>query len=331
MSLVGLKSQWTQFFPPNPTFTERNVGDQTGKVFLITGGNKGIGLELIKMLYPSGARIYMASRSEEAALSAISSITSTDPSKSQNLKFLHIDLDSLQSIRAAAEEFSNQENKLHILFQNAGIGAEPFGRKTKEGIEGHIGVNCIGPLLLAQLLLVQLQNATKDKRSEKGSVRVIWTSSLISESESPPGGVDFDILNASGSTIPRTNYAISKVGNYFLALEFARRYPLNESGILSICQNPGNLKTTIYNSQPWLLMLFVNRLLYPVKYGAWTGLFAMFHEDFEEGDYVIPWGRVRKDEDWGREDIKDVINAGAPLRFWRWCEERLEEHSSHCN
>ncbi|KAH8657535.1 hypothetical protein BGZ60DRAFT_344103, partial [Tricladium varicosporioides] len=166
-----------QFFPPNPTFTERDVGDQTGKVFLITGGNKGIGLELIKMLYPSGARIYMASRSEEAALSAISSITSTDPSKSQNLKFLHLDLDSLHSIRDAAKEFSKQETILHILFHNAGIGAEPFGRRTEEDIEGHIGVNCIGPLLFTQLLLAQLQNAAKDKEVEKGSVRVIWTSS----------------------------------------------------------------------------------------------------------------------------------------------------------
>lgn len=60
-SLRNLRSQW---FPPAHTFTEDNVSPQDGRVFIVTGGNAGVGFELVKMLYTTGATIYMASRSK---------------------------------------------------------------------------------------------------------------------------------------------------------------------------------------------------------------------------------------------------------------------------
>lgn len=64
---MALSSMMTQFWPPPPTFTEKDVPSQEGRVFIVTGGNQGVGYELIKMLYPTGAVIYMASRSPERA------------------------------------------------------------------------------------------------------------------------------------------------------------------------------------------------------------------------------------------------------------------------
>lgn len=60
----SLRSMWTQFFPPAPAFTEEHVPSQRGRVFIVTGGNAGIGFELCKMLYFTGATIYMAARSQ---------------------------------------------------------------------------------------------------------------------------------------------------------------------------------------------------------------------------------------------------------------------------
>lgn len=57
-------SLYTQWFPPKPTLTEENVPSQHGRVFIVTGGNAGVGFELCKILYGTGATIYMASRSE---------------------------------------------------------------------------------------------------------------------------------------------------------------------------------------------------------------------------------------------------------------------------
>lgn len=59
----------SQFFPPKPTFTEKDVPSQRGKVFIVTGGNSGIGFELCKMLYGTGATIYMAARSKVSSQS----------------------------------------------------------------------------------------------------------------------------------------------------------------------------------------------------------------------------------------------------------------------
>jgi hypothetical protein len=60
-SICNLRNQW---FPPNPIFTEAEVPSQQGRVFIVTGGNGAVGYELCKILYNTGATIYMASRSE---------------------------------------------------------------------------------------------------------------------------------------------------------------------------------------------------------------------------------------------------------------------------
>jgi hypothetical protein len=40
----------TQLFPPTPAFTEINIRSLVGKVFIVTGGNAGVGLEVVKIL-----------------------------------------------------------------------------------------------------------------------------------------------------------------------------------------------------------------------------------------------------------------------------------------
>lgn len=66
MSLSKFKSLIGQFYPPKATFTEADLtpGSQSGRVFIVTGGNAGIGFELCKLLVTTGATIYMASRSK---------------------------------------------------------------------------------------------------------------------------------------------------------------------------------------------------------------------------------------------------------------------------
>lgn len=61
---MALRSAFTQLYPPKPTFTEQDTGPQSGRVFIVTGGNTGVGYELCKQLYGTGATIYMASRSK---------------------------------------------------------------------------------------------------------------------------------------------------------------------------------------------------------------------------------------------------------------------------
>lgn len=79
-------------------------------------------------------------------------------------------------------------------------------------------------------------------------------------------------IEKGGVNDPYTNYGASKAANWMLAHEMGQRY--KKDGIISICQNPGNLSTHIYDSQSRILIFFVHMILYPPKMGAYTELFA---------------------------------------------------------
>ncbi|KAL9094788.1 MAG: hypothetical protein Q9165_003059 [Trypethelium subeluteriae] len=328
-------SVWTQYFPPKPSFTEASLPSQEGRVVIVTGGNAGVGFELCKMLYGKGATVYMGARSEERATAAIQQIISETPNTSNGkLNFLALDLNDLASVKDAAATFAAKETKLDILFNNAGIGAlsVPYGSKTAQGTEAFMGIHCVGPLLFSKLLLPQLRKAVKLSSSEK--VRVVWAGSLLAEMSSPTDGVDFAILDEG----PKTRmgaYSATKAGNIFLAVEWARRYGSGEDAMISVAQNPGNLRTNMFKGTPGWWMLVLNRTLYPAKFGAYTELYAGLSPDItldRNGAYVMPWGRIQ--EQFPRKDIVEAMKPqdqggkGAPKRFWEWCESKHREFES---
>lgn len=329
--VVDIKDQW---LPPKPTFTEVNLSRQDGRVFIVTGGNSGIGLALVKFLYPTGAKIYLACRSEERAKAAIEEVideyktgddAQADPGE---LVYMNLDLNDLRTIKASAAFFTQRETRLDILWNNAGIAGVPSGTKTTQNIEGHIGVNCVGPLLFTQELLPQLRAAAK--ASTPGATRVIWTSSMIVERFAPEGGIDLSELDrmhaaGTGSENASVDYAISKAGNWFLAAEGARRW--GSDGIVSVTQNPGMINTTVWKHQPNWLMAALQPTFHSAKMGAYTMMFSGFSEDVgldKNGVYILPFGRVQEKN--VRGDIVKAIEEGKPKEFWEWCERMYEPY-----
>ncbi|KAF6808730.1 short-chain dehydrogenase [Colletotrichum plurivorum] len=349
--MQSLRSWYTQWYPPSPTFTEVDVPSQVGKVFLVTGCNAGIGFELCKLLYATGATIYLTTRTEELGEETIKKITSTVPKPDTPgiLKPLPLDLSDFESIKAAVKRFSGQETHLDVLWNNAGVGSFglPAGFTTKQGLNCHIGINAVGPLLLTKLLLPTLQAAAKKSAAElespaegttarrnPGRVRVVWASSNMVDTYSPRGGIDIELIRRGGSGDVNQNYAMSKVANWAFAAEMARRYGSGEDGIVAVAQNPGNLNTGAFKGAPEALMMVLRPLtLSEPKYGAYTELFAGLAPEVAEhgsGAYVIPWGRVMPEERMARQDIvkafKPVDQGGQGLseEFWAWCEDQLE-------
>ncbi|KAF2500919.1 NAD(P)-binding protein [Lophium mytilinum] len=324
---MGLyRAAYSQLFPPKPTFTEKDIpaGSQVGKVFLITGANQGIGFELVKLLYHSGATIYLAGRSVERLNEAIEIITSISPAPEipAVLKPLLLDLNDLAAVKTSATAFAAQESRLDVLWNNAGIGGAPIGTTTKQGIEGHIGVNCVGPLLFTQLLYPLLQAAAKS--SAKGSVRVVWTSSPIVDMGAPKGGIDFKSIDSGKTMNSNRDYSCSKVGNWFLADEGAKRW--GKDGIVSVVENPGNLNTSAYRYQSGFMMFFVKPILSEPKFGGYTMLYAGFTGDVgleSNGAYIWPFGRKIRNV---REDIYQAIEEGKASEFWDWCEKKFEAY-----
>ncbi|PON31088.1 hypothetical protein TGAM01_v200508 [Trichoderma gamsii] len=320
-------AQWSQFFPPRPTFTEADLDSLDGKVVIITGGSSGIGFELAKILYRKNARVYIAARSEERAREAIQSIQASETTGG-SLEFLSLKLHDLSSIKASVQEFKAKESKLHLLFNNAGVSQPPLGSLSSQGIELQFATNCLGPFLFTQLLLPLLESTAADEATPQGSVRVVWTSSQVMELSSPLDGIVIDELRAPPQDRTR-NYTNSKTGNYFLATELARRAA--SSSIVSVSLNPGAATTNLFRHTPYL-----NYLAYPLLYkpelAALTELYAGFSADIgiqNNGCYIIPWGRISNSL---REDLinatktADEGGSGKAQEFWEVCAEKTKDY-----
>jgi len=319
----------SQLYPPKPTFTEHNVDSLSGKVFIVSGGNAGIGFELVKILYSKGGKIYIASRSQSKALKAIEEIKALQSTTTGEVKHIHLDLGDLTTIRSSVETFLAQETRLDTLWNNAGLAITADDSKTPQGHELRIGTNCLGPYLFTKLLLPILRSTAKN--ASPASVRVIFTSSLAAE-EAPKGGVCFSELDPSGHTTDQGRYyCMSKAGNFLLASEFDRR--AREDGIICLTQNPGNLRTKIWDDAPFLLRIIMKITLHDAKFGAYTGLWAGLNKDIKTEDggrYAIPWGR------WHPNPRKDIVEGlkrkeeggtGVAAEFWDWCELQTSQFS----
>ncbi|KAI1360164.1 hypothetical protein F5Y08DRAFT_317940 [Xylaria arbuscula] len=332
------KSFISQFFPPKPSFTEAQLtpGSQAGRVFIVSGGNTGLGFELCKLLVTTGATIYMASRSKEKAQVAIDKITSSVPQNTPGrgiIKFLHLDLADLNIVQEAAKTFLQLESRLDVLWNNAGTGgnAVKFGERTAQDFEPLMGMHCIGTLLFTQLLVPALQAAAASQSTTPGSTRVLWLTSNLVDTNAPPNGVDFADLDR-GYENGAKNYAASKAGTWILGSEFGRRY--GKDGIVSLIVNPGAARAGSYAGTNRALMAVLNvTLLYDTIYGAYAELYAGLSPDVKVGDQLIlPWGRVSPLELAWRQDIVKAImpenegGLGYGEKLWNWCESQWRPH-----
>lgn len=313
---------YSQFFPPRPTMTETNLPGQKGKVFIVTGGTSGVGFELCALLYQAGGRVYLAGRSEANAQAAISKIKACAATSSGSLHFLSLSLEDLTTIKPAVEAFTAKESRLDVLFNNAGVSLPPRGSVSAQGHELQMATNCLGHYLFTQLLLPTLLHTAES--ASPAAVRVIWTSSIAVDASAPEGGMKISELTNPLSNQQR-NYSNSKTGNWFLASALADQ--VGSNGILSVTQNPGNLKTGLLRHTPWILGFVTSPLLYPAKMGAYTELWAGLSGDLvieDGGKYVVPWGRLHPSP---RPDLVAALKTrenggtGVAALFLEHCEK----------
>jgi retinol dehydrogenase-12 len=269
--MPSFSSSWTQFFPPKPEYTEKDVAELQSNVYIVTGSNTGIGKELARMLYAKNAKVYIAARSEEKAREAIKDIANSAPGSMGSLTILHLDLSDLNKVKEAAQTFLIQEKKLNVLFNNAGLMATDPLTKTAQGYEMALGVNCVGTFLFTKLLTPTLVATAKHEPAD--SVRVIWLSSFGLELFAKRDiGISLDNLDYHVPTPSTERYGISKCGTWAHGVEFARRHKAD--GVVSVPLNPGNLTSELARDQPMSLKIAAKVLGYPPPMGACTELWA---------------------------------------------------------
>ncbi|KAJ5935962.1 short-chain dehydrogenase [Penicillium verhagenii] len=301
--------------PPSPTFTEKNVPDQSGKVFIVTGANSGVGAELAKILYSRNATVYVAARSEEKAVTAIKEMEIAHPESTGKLVFLRLDLSDLTTIQGSAEEFLAVESRLDVLWLNAGVMMPPQGSKTEQGYELQLGTNNLGHFLFVKYLHDILKKTALS--APKGSVRLIWvSSSAILMAPSPP--IDFSNMDYHEEESAMKKYSRSKAGNVIHCAEYANRTA--GDGVLSLCLNPGNLKSGLQRHMSTFQSVVTNMILYPAIYGAYTELYAGLSAEITEennASFIAPWGRVIPIR-------KDLYDPEITKKYWEWSEEQVQ-------
>jgi NAD(P)-dependent dehydrogenase (short-subunit alcohol dehydrogenase family) len=145
--------------------------DLSGKNVIVTGGYSGIGLETVRALAGAGARVTVPARRVDAAASALADVAG-------EIEIAAMDLGDVASVRSFADQYLETGRPLHILINNAGVMATPFGRVGK-GWETQFGTNHLGHMALALKLAPALQAADGARvvaLSSTGHVRsdVIW-------------------------------------------------------------------------------------------------------------------------------------------------------------
>ena len=97
--------------------TSKSVPD---KIALITGANKGIGLEIARQLGTQGITVLIGARDENRGEEAAQKLQD----QQINARAVQLDVTNQESIDAAAKYIENQFGKLDILVNNAGVAVD---------------------------------------------------------------------------------------------------------------------------------------------------------------------------------------------------------------
>ncbi len=137
------------------------------RIALVTGANKGIGFEVARQLERKGFHVFLGARNEEAGKAAAQKLNreAEEEGSAKNARrgavtALKIDISKPESIRRAAEEFSQKSDRLDALLNNAGILLDDDNTIltiTPEIFETTLRTNTLGALLVSQAFVAFLE------------------------------------------------------------------------------------------------------------------------------------------------------------------------------
>ncbi len=187
---------------------------------LVTGGNKGIGLQLCRQLVNRGDEVIATCRQAGPDLSAL------------DLRVIDgVDVSDGTSVQNLQSAIAGQ--KLDVLINNAGIMAVER-TLTEDGFESQLGVNHLAHFALTGLLV--------DRLLENDAPRVVNVSSHAHRS----GAIQFDDLAAEQGYKRFGAYAQSKLANLLFTMELQRRFRrVERRDALSTAAHPGFSSTNL--------------------------------------------------------------------------------------
>lgn len=189
-----------------------------GRVALVTGGNRGIGLEVCRQLGQRGFVVILSARSEEKARAAAEPLRRSG----SEVRAQRLDVADEESVRAAAAAVERSTGRLDVLINNAAILYDTWQDAADadlDQVRAAFETNTLGPWRVTQAFLPLL------RRSRRG--RIVNVSSGAGALSSMDGGAPA--------------YALSKIALNALTLMLAAQ--LKPARILVNAVSPGWVAT----------------------------------------------------------------------------------------
>jgi NAD(P)-dependent dehydrogenase (short-subunit alcohol dehydrogenase family) len=202
----------------------------TQKIALITGANKGIGLETARKLAETGMHVILAGRQLSAAQAAAATLSGAG----LNAEPIQLDVTDAGSIAAAARFVRERHGRLDVLVNNAGVMQDAFDKKPSEQSmdvwRSTFDTNLFG--------LVAVTNAFLPLLLLSEGARVVNVSSVLgSLAANTDPTSDFYSFK-----IPAYNVSKSAVNAWTIHLA----YELRDTGIKVNAAHPGFVKTDLH-------------------------------------------------------------------------------------
>ena len=216
-------------------WTTADIPDQTGRVAVITGANTGLGYETALALAEHGAHVVLAVRNVDKGKDAAARITAASPRADVALQ--ELDLTSLDSVRAAAEQLRADHDRIDLLINNAGVMYTPKSN-TKDGFELQFGTNHLGHFALTGLLL--------DRLLPIAGSRIVTVSSV---GHRILADIHFDDLQWERRYNRVAAYGQAKLANLLFTYDLQRRLASNGTTI-AVAAHPGMSDTELMRNMP---------------------------------------------------------------------------------
>ncbi|KAJ3029259.1 UNVERIFIED_CONTAM: hypothetical protein HDU68_012670 [Siphonaria sp. JEL0065] len=298
------------------TYTTAAIPDLTGRVFVVTGGNTGIGYETVLQLTKKNATVIMASRSEDRAKAAIAKIEK-ESGITGKIEFLRLVLNDLKQVSSASTELLSRHEKIDVLINNAGIMAGPFALSA-DGIEDQFATNHVGHFLLTKKLIPALLKGNEP--------RIVNLSSSYHAKAPLPEGIRFDKINDTKSMNNWERYGQSKLSNVLFTKQLNKLYG---DKIVVNSVHPGFVDTeltrgVVQNTGSWFkpIMDLVKKVVaLTPQDGALTSLYAATSPDVGKDRFYWPIAKDSTDT----ETIPLGKDEALAQRLWDFTEALILE------
>jgi retinol dehydrogenase-12 len=199
--------------------------DLEGKVFLVTGATEGIGKAAAHEFARRGATLVLVGRSREKSERVVQEIESA--SGNDRIELLLGDMSRIADVRAVADRFRSNHDRLDVLVNNAGALFSEY-RTSEDGFEMTFALNHMAYFVLTTALLDLLQRTP-------GS-RVVSTSSGAHHTAK----MDLETIAKRNGKAGLGAYSDSKLANILFTRELARRLGPQST---ANCFHPGLVRT----------------------------------------------------------------------------------------